>query len=136
MVIQPASGPSTRVNTQLKPSAAAQSHYGRKAVLDPETEAAFAAADAELGAHESEPWAHAPHLAPKADNGIEVSSLQARIAELEAEQARLRQAEQEARNAALAKQGEIAIVRANQEKATKEYERRIAVMQKLSLIHI
>ena len=131
MVIQPACGPSTRVNTQLKPSPAAVSHDGRKATLDPETEAAFAAADAELGAHEAGPWAHAPHLAPKADNGIEMSSLQARIAELEAEQARLRQSEQEARNAALAKQGEIAIVRANQEKATKEYERRIAVMQKL-----
>ena len=62
---------------------------------------------------------------------MDVSSLQARIAELEAEQARLRRAEQEARNAAQVKLGEIAIVRANQEKATKEYERRIAVMQKL-----
>ncbi|KAH9824588.1 Protein of unknown function (DUF3636) [Teratosphaeria destructans] len=98
--------------------------------LDPETEAAFAAADAELGAHVPGQWSHAPHLQPQANGDIDVSSLQARIAELEAEQARLRQAEQDARNAALAKQGEIAIVRSNQEKAVREYERRIEVMKK------
>lgn len=109
--------------------------YGSKAPADDEALAAFARADAELaeiqiGGHGSGQWAHAPHLNPAA-NGLDVSSLQARIAELEADQARLRHSEQEARNAAQAKTGEIAIVRANQEKTMKEYERRIAVMQKL-----
>ncbi|KAK5121635.1 hypothetical protein LTR85_004807 [Meristemomyces frigidus] len=127
-IIQPPAAPHARPNAVLGPSAAAAPHYGTRAELDAETEAAYAAADAELGVQQ---WAQAPHLQPEAANGIDVSSLQARIAELEAEQGRLRQAEQEARNAALAKQGEIAIVRANQDKATKEYERRLAVMQKL-----
>ena len=132
MVIQSTSALPTR--GRVEPSARPATHparYESKAALDPETEAAFAAADAELGALRPELWDSAPHLQPKASDGIDVSSLQARVAELEAEQAQLRQAEQEARDAALAKQGEIAIVRANQEKATKEYERRIAVMQKL-----
>ena len=132
MVIQPTSGLPTRSRAETPArSGARNSRYGSKAPLDPETEAAFAAADAELGNHTNRQWAQAPHLQPKTEDGVDVSGLQARIAELEAEQARLRQLEQDARNSALAKQGEIAIVRANQEKATKEYERRIAVMQKL-----
>lgn len=132
MVIQPTSGLPTRARTETPALPGARnSRYGSKGPLDPETEAAFAVVDAELGAHNSTQWAQAPHLQPKIEDGVDVSSLQTRIAELEAEQARLRQTEQEARNAARAKQGEIAIVRANQEKATKEYERRIAVMQKL-----
>jgi hypothetical protein len=111
---------------------ARSSRYGSKGPMDPETEAAFAAADAELGGQQpAGQWAHAPHLAPKPDDSIDVSSLQARIRELEAEQARLRQSEEEARKAALAKQGEIAIVRLNHEKAAKEFERRLSVMQKL-----
>ncbi|KAI7278074.1 hypothetical protein KC332_g17152 [Hortaea werneckii] len=134
MVIQPASGPNTRHPTQHAQHSSATARYNRKAALDPETEAAFAAADAELGAHEPGQWAHAPHLASRAsgpNSTLDVSSLQARIAALEAEQNRLRQSEQDARNAAMAKQGEIAIVRANQEKAMRDYERRIAGMQKL-----
>ncbi|KAK4541820.1 hypothetical protein LTR36_007352 [Oleoguttula mirabilis] len=127
-IIQPAAAHHARPITAIRPAAAAHSLDGTTAELDAETEAAYAAADAELGAQQ---WAQAPHLQPKADDGIEVSALQARIAELEVEQARLRHAEQEARNTALAKQGEISIVRANQDKATKEYERRLAVMQKL-----
>ncbi|KAF2771895.1 hypothetical protein EJ03DRAFT_372461 [Teratosphaeria nubilosa] len=118
----------TAPSRALRPSI--PSRPASRPALDPETEAAFAAADAELGAHVPSQWSHAPHLQPKNDGDIDVSSLQARIAELEAEQARLRQAEQDARNAALAKQGEIAIVRSNQEKAAKEYERRIEVMKK------
>ncbi|KAI7532044.1 hypothetical protein KC331_g13780 [Hortaea werneckii] len=134
MVIQPASGPNTRHPTQHAQHSSATAHYNRKTALDPETEAAFAAADAELGAHEPGQWAHAPPLASRAsgpNSTLDVSSLQARIAALEAEQNRLRQSEQDARNAAMAKQGEIAIVRANQEKAMRDYERRIAGMQKL-----
>ncbi|KAI7221043.1 hypothetical protein KC333_g2005 [Hortaea werneckii] len=134
MVIQPASGPNTRHPTQHAQQSSATARYNRKAALDPETEAAFAAADAELGAHEPGQWAHAPPLTSRANgpnSTLDVSSLQSRIAALEAEQNRLRQSEQDARNAAMAKQGEIAIVRANQEKAMRDYERRIAGMQKL-----
>ena len=126
MVIQPASGPNS---FSRQTSAAPRSRYSSKPPIDPETEAAFAAADAELGAQPQ--WDAAPHLRPKAQDGIDLSSLQARIAELEAEQARLRQAEQDARDLATAKQGEIAIIRAKQEKERKEFERRQAVMQKL-----
>ena len=130
--VQPTSGLPTRSRTETPAqSRPYNQRHGSKAPIGPETEAAFAAADAELGAQQPGPWIQAPHLQPKAEDGIDVSALQARIAELEADQARLRQSEQEARNAALAKQGEIAIVRANQDKATREYERRIAVMQKL-----
>ncbi|KAI7022941.1 hypothetical protein KC355_g1887 [Hortaea werneckii] len=134
MVIQPASGPNTRHPTQHAQHSSATARYNRKAALDPETEAAFAAADAELGAHEPGQWTHAPPLASRPsgpNSALDVSSLQARVAALEAEQNRLRQSEQDARNAAMAKQGEIAIVRANQEKAMRDYERRIAGMQKL-----
>jgi len=115
----------------LRPSAAAASLYGRKAVPDPDTEAAYAAADAELGVHSHVQWTHAAHLQPIRQDDVDVASLQARIEELQAEQARLRLSEQEARNIVMAKHGEIAIVRANQEKAAKEYERRIELMQKM-----
>ncbi|EMC96358.1 hypothetical protein BAUCODRAFT_70256 [Baudoinia panamericana UAMH 10762] len=110
-----------------RPSGPVTSRYAAKAALDAETEAAFAAADAELGAHAPKGW----DLEAEASNGVDLAALQARVAELEAEQVRLRQAEQDARDAASRKQGEIAIVRANHDKTTKEYERRIAVMQKL-----
>lgn len=125
----------TRSETPAQPTSR-NARYVSKAPIDHEALAAFARADAEMaelepGAQGSEEWFHAPHLQPVAANGADVSSLQARIAELEIERARLRQSEQEARNAVQAKQGEISIVRANQDKATKEYERRIAVMQKL-----
>ncbi|KAI7703915.1 hypothetical protein KC353_g13804 [Hortaea werneckii] len=134
MVIQPASGPNTRHSPQHAQHSSATARYNHKTALDPETEAAFAAADAELGAHEPGQWAHVPLLASRAsgpNSTLDVSSLQARIAALEAEQNRLRQSEQDARNAAMAKQGEIAIVRANQEKSMRDFERRIAGMQKL-----
>ncbi|KAK3715760.1 hypothetical protein LTR37_006985 [Vermiconidia calcicola] len=132
MAIQATSALPTRGRTEPPPPVPARNAQSRaKPPLDPETEAAFAAADAELGAQVPEQWKHAPHLQPRADENGDVSALQARLAELETEQARLRQSEQEARDAALSKEGEIAIVRANQEKATKEYERRLAVMQKL-----
>lgn len=130
-LVQPSAAHTRPADTAAGPSAVATSRYSARADLDAEAAAAYAAADAELGAQQ---WAQAPHLQPAAaanDGGIDVSSLQARIAELEADQARLRRAEQDACNAALAKQGEIAIVRANQDKTSKEYERRIEVMRKL-----
>lgn len=134
-VIQPSSRPhAASTAAQLRPSAAAQSLYGSKHALDAETADAFAAADAELGAQPLAHWPRPTIAQPSAKrdiNDINVSSLQARIAELETDQARLRKAENEARDAAQRKQGEIAIVRANQDKASKEYERRLAVLQKL-----
>ena len=96
--------------------------------VDPETEAAFAAADAELGAPLSQAqWQCAPHLQPPT---VDVAALQARLEALESETMRLRAAEQQARDAVLAKQGEIAIVRSNQEKSVREYEDHIAAMRK------
>ncbi|KAK5138586.1 hypothetical protein LTR08_000174 [Meristemomyces frigidus] len=131
MVIEPASSLHAPSNPGPHARATGPSHYNTTADFDAETEAAYAAADAELDANQPAQWTHAPHLRPPPPDGIAVSSLQARIAALEADQTRLRHADQAARNAALAKQGEIAIVRANQDKAGHEYERRIAAMQKL-----
>jgi hypothetical protein len=129
-VIPSATGLQNAPAIPIRPSPAAASLYSTRPALDPETEAVYAAADAELGTHRPGQWSPAPRAQGDTHNGIDASSLQARIAELEAEQARLKKAEQDARNAALAKQGEIAIVRANQEKAAKEYERRIEVMKR------
>jgi hypothetical protein len=124
MVIHPASGPSARVPSRPTSSRAASR------TIDPETAAAFAAADADIGGG-TQQWAQAPHLQHKKRNDPDTNALMARIAELEAEQTRLQRLEQEARRAAATKQGEIAIVRAKEEKAAKEYERRLSVMQKL-----
>jgi hypothetical protein len=121
MVIHPASGPAARP----RPTSRTASRS-----IDPETAAAFAAADAEMGAG-AQQWDHAPHLQHKPRNDSETAKLMARIAQLEAEQTRLQRLEQEARRAAATKQGEISIVRAKEEKAAKEYERRLSVMQKL-----
>jgi hypothetical protein len=124
MVIHPASGPSARVPSRPTSSRAASR------TIDPETAAAFAAADADIGGG-TQQWAQAPHLQHKKRNDPDTNALMARIAELEAEQNRLQRLEQEARRAAATKQGEIAIVRAKEEKAAKEYERRLSAMQKL-----
>ena len=124
MVIHPASGPSARGPSRPTSSRAASR------TIDSETAAAFAAADAEIGGG-TQQWAQAPHLQHKKRNDPDTNALMARIAELEAEQSRLQRLEQEARRAAATKQGEIAIVRAKEEKAAKEYERRLSVMQKL-----
>jgi hypothetical protein len=124
MVIHPASGPSAKVQSRPTSSRAASR------TIDLETAAAFAAADAEIGG-DAQQWAQAPHLQHKKRNDTDTNALMARIAELEAEQTRLQRLEQEARRAAATKQGEIAIVRAKEEKAAKEYERRLSVMQKL-----
>jgi hypothetical protein len=121
MAIHP--GPSAKPQSDLTSQTASRS-------IDPETAAAFAAADAEMGPG-AQQWAHAPHLQPKPRNDSETDRLMARIAQLEAEQTRLQRLEQEARRAAATKQGEISIVRAKEEKAAKEYERRLSVMQKL-----
>lgn len=145
MVIQPASRPPppprpVGQNYQQRPN----SRYGARQQMDmdPETAAAFAAADQELGSqsfvHVPPQQQHPQQRLPQQQShpeqaaaSIDMSVLQARIAELEAEHARLRQSEQQAREEARAKQGEIAIVRSNQEKVTKQYEARISVMQRL-----
>ncbi|KAI9663165.1 MAG: hypothetical protein M1821_008213 [Bathelium mastoideum] len=59
------------------------------------------------------------------------SDLQKRVHELERERASLLKSVEEAKASALSKAGEIAIVRSNHEKASKEYERRLAVIQQL-----
>lgn len=127
--------PTRGVTEPPVPMPAQSTRWGSKAPIDPDTEAAFAAADAELGNGDGThgEWAHAPHLQPKPAEDVDILAMQSRIAELEAQQARLVQSEHEARRAAEVKQGEIAIVRSNQEKASKEYERRISVMQKLHI---
>lgn len=64
-------------------------------------------------------------------NHVDVTALQARIAELERQQAVLQKTAEDARAQYLSKAGEISIVRANHDKASKEYERRLTVMQQL-----
>ncbi|KAI9669297.1 MAG: hypothetical protein M1831_000332 [Alyxoria varia] len=56
--------------------------------------------------------------------------LQARIAELEQESADLRKESENARNLVFAKTGEISIVRSNQDKLARDYERRITELQR------
>lgn len=62
---------------------------------------------------------------------VEVLELQTRIQELEREKANLLKSVEEAKSAAMSKAGEISIVRRNHEKAAREYERRIEVMQQV-----
>lgn len=126
MVIQPASGLAHRPYP-------AESQQPDDDELEPSTAAAFAAADAELGSQTFGRWQRAQPMRsqPPQGSSMDVSALQARIAELEAEQTRLKHAEQQAREEARQKQGEISIVRSNQEKMTRQYESRISVMQKL-----
>ncbi|KAI4095786.1 MAG: hypothetical protein LQ339_007149 [Xanthoria mediterranea] len=63
----------------------------------------------------------------------DVDALNAQILELRSERDRLEKARQAAEEAALAKSGEIAIIRANQSKSEKIYETKIQVLQKLHL---
>ncbi|EME86950.1 uncharacterized protein MYCFIDRAFT_115265, partial [Pseudocercospora fijiensis CIRAD86] len=133
-IIQPA--PQIQPHRPSYQTRPVQRNGGRvSAALDPETAAAFAAADEELDGQTFGRWPQAviPQLSKPVQAGasMDMAALQARIAELEAEQARLRLSEQQARDEARAKQGEIAIVRSNQEKTTKQYEARISVMQRL-----
>ncbi|KAI5358077.1 hypothetical protein Slin15195_G064060 [Septoria linicola] len=111
----------------------ASRHGKSTAALDPETAAAFAAADEELGGSQTfGPWPQAqPVRSVQAGPSMDLSAMQARIAELEAQQRRLKQSEHQAKEDARVKAGEIAIVRSNQEKITKQYEARISVMQRL-----
>ncbi|KAI9715580.1 MAG: hypothetical protein M1812_005884 [Candelaria pacifica] len=60
-----------------------------------------------------------------------VNELQARIAELLRERDTLQQTVQEAQDAVLAKNGEVAIIRSNEAKRAKEQERKTIAMQKL-----
>ncbi|KAF2502841.1 hypothetical protein BU16DRAFT_475285 [Lophium mytilinum] len=70
--------------------------------------------DVDVEAHEAAPAAN---------------ELQERIQELEREKERLLKSVEDAKSAAMSKAGEIAIVRSKHDKVTKEYERRISVMQ-------
>ncbi|CAO1600320.1 hypothetical protein XANCAGTX0491_004013 [Xanthoria calcicola] len=63
----------------------------------------------------------------------DVDALNAQILELRSERDQLEKARQAAEEAALAKSGEIAIIRANQSKSEKIYESKIQVLQKLHL---
>ena len=65
------------------------------------------------------------------EQDLNVNVLQARVAELEEQQATHRKTAEDAKAAFMSKTGEIAIVRANHDKTAKEYERRLAVMQQL-----
>lgn len=130
MVIQPA----LRPETTRSATGGNGSRVKQRVPDDLETEAAFAAADAELlGSQTFGRWqnAYPAHTAQSAAGTMDVSALQKRIADLEAEQSHLKRSEQQARSEARAKQGEIAIVRSNQDKLTKQYEARISVMQRL-----
>lgn len=93
---------------------------------DADTEAAFAAADAEL---EDQPYGTLPHRLKTPTGSSDISALQARIAALEANQERLQRAEQEARALAQAKQGEIQIVRAKLDTSAKTFENQLAALQ-------
>ncbi|KAL8765242.1 MAG: hypothetical protein Q9209_007635 [Squamulea sp. 1 TL-2023] len=68
---------------------------------------------------------------PSRELGIDV--LNAQIMELRRERDYLEKARQTAEDAALAKSGEIAIIRANQSKSEKTYESKIQALQKLYL---
>jgi uncharacterized small protein (DUF1192 family) len=81
--------------------------------MDAETQAAFAAANAEMDKFMFVSRGRGPTIA---DNSMDVSSLQARIAALEAEQERL--------------QGEVKIVRSKHDMSNKAYETRLAAMTK------
>ena len=131
MVIQSGSRPDGVSSVgNLQRSNPPKTSHGSKAAVDPETMAAFAAADEELKSQTISRRDRIYLAQAQTGSSMDVSTLQARIAALEAEHERLRQSEQEARNAALAKQGEISIVRANQQNASREYERRISTLQK------
>lgn len=130
MVTEPASRPTnaSRPSYQNRPPP----RQAWKKDVDLEAAAAFAAADAELGSQTFTRFARGQPVQSAPNGGsMDVSAMLARIQELEAEQERLRRAEEAARNEALAKQGEIAIVRSNQEKEKKRFEARLSVMQKL-----
>jgi hypothetical protein len=63
------------------------------------------------------------------DHEPAANELQRRVQELEREKESLLKSVQEAKSAVMSKAGEILIVRKNQEKVTKDYERRISLMQ-------
>jgi hypothetical protein len=129
MVIQPEAGVRDR---QYSVQPRQQQQPASQSLSQAEIEAAYAAADAELGSQTFGRWQR-PQVQGNVPAGTpaDTSALQARIAQLEAERTRLQHAEQQAREEARQKQGEISIVRANQEKTMKQYEARISQMQKL-----
>ncbi|SMY28251.1 unnamed protein product [Zymoseptoria tritici ST99CH_1A5] len=129
MVIQPDAGMQNRqssVQPGFQPEEASQS------LSQAEMEAPYTAADAELGSQTFGRWQPPqPRYNAPGESSMDTSALKARIAQLEAERTRLQHAEHQAREEARQKQGEISIVRANQEKAMRQYETRIAQIQKV-----
>ncbi|KAJ9619235.1 hypothetical protein H2203_008564 [Taxawa tesnikishii (nom. ined.)] len=115
LVIQPASGPPARA-----PRNAVPVHAHREA--QPGAEDSFRSAYSQQEAAPAGGYA---------GPDFDVSELEARIQELERERNNLKKSLEDAKSAASVKTGEISIVRANHDKAAKEYERRIAVMHKL-----
>jgi len=85
----------------------------------------------QAGPGQSTAQGHAQQQESDQQNYADIGALQARIAELERQQAVVQKTAEDARAALLSKAGEISIVRANHDKASKEYERRLAVMQQL-----
>lgn len=72
---------------------------------------------------------HTARLEPPS-GATDTLTLEARVTELEAERARLKKTAEDAQSALYAKTGEISIVRSNHDKAAKDFERRMAVLQK------
>lgn len=60
---------------------------------------------------------------------IDISALQLRIQELEQQAQTLHKTAEDAKSAAFSKNGEVAIVRANQQKEAQEYERKMKLLQ-------
>ncbi|KAF2722998.1 hypothetical protein K431DRAFT_221033 [Polychaeton citri CBS 116435] len=105
------------------------SHESRyRPVPDPETEAIYAAADAEMGTLQT---GTVKQVAPQIDAGAGVAALQAHIVELENKLLKEQESSRQARDTISLKVGEIAIVRENQKKEKRAYERDMGVIQKL-----
>lgn len=101
LVIQPASGPVARA----------------------------ARADGDYNEEGQAPWNRQNEQRPYQQ--VDTAELQRRVAELERERANLQKLVEDTRSDAMSKAGAIAILRNNVDKATKEYERKLAIMQSL-----
>ncbi|MCJ1338272.1 hypothetical protein MMC09_003558 [Bachmanniomyces sp. S44760] len=71
--------------------------------------------------------------APRDAEDVSLDSLKAQVAQLLHERESIQQKVQESNDQLLAKAGEISIIRANQTKTSKEYERQLAGLQKLHI---
>ncbi|GAB7349086.1 hypothetical protein MBLNU459_g8040t1 [Dothideomycetes sp. NU459] len=125
LVIQPASGPPQRVPHDNPV------HDDDYPIDDYEHAQQYAAQDPHLDHLIGQQHAELQPLPAATDAQSGWLALEARVKELERERVNLQKSVQDAETAALKKAGEIAILRAKHDKDAKEYERRIAVMQKL-----